>query len=133
MQRLIPKSELHIFHDGHLGLLTQVHILVPIIIQFLGESETIERPLTLPVVTCSECTRRVPGLSHLARLLHRAHHLKRQLLRLGQPLDAGHIKPFIRPIAAQARYLFTTHQPPNSDCAIIAATGEETAVRTGAQ
>jgi poly(3-hydroxyalkanoate) depolymerase len=37
MQRLIPDARLHVFHDGHLGLLTQAHELAPRVAQFLAE------------------------------------------------------------------------------------------------
>ncbi len=37
MQRLIPNARLRIFHDGHLGLLTQARELAPIVAQFLAE------------------------------------------------------------------------------------------------
>jgi len=37
MRRLIPDARLHIFNDGHLGLLTRAHELAPIVAQFLAE------------------------------------------------------------------------------------------------
>ncbi|MFL5802954.1 MAG: poly(3-hydroxyalkanoate) depolymerase [Roseiflexaceae bacterium] len=37
MQRLIPDARLRIFQDGHLGLLTQVRELAPVVAQFLAE------------------------------------------------------------------------------------------------
>ncbi len=37
MQRLIPDARLHVFHDGHLGLLTQARELAPVVAQFLAE------------------------------------------------------------------------------------------------
>ena len=35
MQRLIPRSKLHVYHGGHLGLMTHEQELVPVIEQFL--------------------------------------------------------------------------------------------------
>jgi pimeloyl-ACP methyl ester carboxylesterase len=37
MQRLIPDARLHVFHGGHLGLLTQAPALAPVVAQFLAE------------------------------------------------------------------------------------------------
>jgi poly(3-hydroxyalkanoate) depolymerase len=37
MQHLLPNARLHIFHGGHLGLLTQAHELAPIVARFLAE------------------------------------------------------------------------------------------------
>jgi poly(3-hydroxyalkanoate) depolymerase len=37
MQRLIPNAHLRVFHDGHLGLLTQPRELAPVVAQFLAE------------------------------------------------------------------------------------------------
>src|SRR5262249_30986744 len=37
MQRLIPDARLRVFHDGHLGLLTQARELAPLVAQFLAE------------------------------------------------------------------------------------------------
>jgi poly(3-hydroxyalkanoate) depolymerase len=37
MQRLIPDARLRVFHDGHVGLLTQAHELAPVVAQFLAE------------------------------------------------------------------------------------------------
>jgi poly(3-hydroxyalkanoate) depolymerase len=37
MQRLIPDARLRVFHDGHLGLLTQARELAPVVAQFLAE------------------------------------------------------------------------------------------------
>ncbi len=36
MQLLIPHSKLHIYHGGHLGLITHAKELVPMIEQFLA-------------------------------------------------------------------------------------------------
>ncbi len=36
MQRLIPNACLRVFHDGHLGLLTQPHELAPVVARFLA-------------------------------------------------------------------------------------------------
>jgi pimeloyl-ACP methyl ester carboxylesterase len=38
MARLIPDSRLHVFHDGHLGLLTDAATFGPLIAEFLGTS-----------------------------------------------------------------------------------------------
>lgn len=35
LRRLIPNAELHVFHDGHLGLITSAEVLVPRIEEFL--------------------------------------------------------------------------------------------------
>jgi poly(3-hydroxyalkanoate) depolymerase len=40
MARLIPNARLHIFDDGHLGLLTSADELVPIVRDFLAEDRT---------------------------------------------------------------------------------------------
>jgi poly(3-hydroxyalkanoate) depolymerase len=37
MQRLIPNARLRVFHDGHLGLLTQARELAPVVAQFVAE------------------------------------------------------------------------------------------------
>jgi poly(3-hydroxyalkanoate) depolymerase len=37
MHRLIPNSRLHVFHGGHLGLLTQARELAPVVAAFLAE------------------------------------------------------------------------------------------------
>jgi poly(3-hydroxyalkanoate) depolymerase len=37
MQRLMPDAWLRVFHDGHLGLLTQARELAPVVAQFLAE------------------------------------------------------------------------------------------------
>jgi poly(3-hydroxyalkanoate) depolymerase len=37
MRRLIPDARLHVFHGGHLGLLTQARELAPLVAQFLAE------------------------------------------------------------------------------------------------
>ncbi len=37
MTRLLPRSRLHIYHDGHLGLITSAGALAPIIGGFLSE------------------------------------------------------------------------------------------------
>jgi hypothetical protein len=39
MAWLIPKSRLHIFDDGHLGLVTSAEELAPIVRTFLNEEE----------------------------------------------------------------------------------------------
>jgi poly(3-hydroxyalkanoate) depolymerase len=39
MQRLIPRARLHIFHGGHLGLVTEADQLAPVVAQFLAEGE----------------------------------------------------------------------------------------------
>ena len=39
MARLIPNARLHVFEDGHLGLLTSADILAPVVSQFLTENE----------------------------------------------------------------------------------------------
>jgi poly(3-hydroxyalkanoate) depolymerase len=38
MARLLPRSRLHVYHDGHLGLLTSADQLAPAIARFLRES-----------------------------------------------------------------------------------------------
>ena len=35
MTRLLPRSRLHIYHDGHLGLITSAEELAPLIARFL--------------------------------------------------------------------------------------------------
>jgi poly(3-hydroxyalkanoate) depolymerase len=35
MARLLPDATLHVYHDGHLGLITQAHELAPIVTDFL--------------------------------------------------------------------------------------------------
>jgi poly(3-hydroxyalkanoate) depolymerase len=37
MTRLLPRSRLHIYHDGHLGLITRADELAPVIARFLRE------------------------------------------------------------------------------------------------
>jgi len=37
MQHLIPDARLRVFHDGHVGLLTQARELAPVVAQFLAE------------------------------------------------------------------------------------------------
>jgi hypothetical protein len=37
MHRLIPDTRLHVFHGGHLGLVTEATELAPVISQFLTE------------------------------------------------------------------------------------------------
>jgi hypothetical protein len=37
MNRLLPDSRLHVYHDGHLGLATSAHELAPLIARFLRE------------------------------------------------------------------------------------------------
>lgn len=48
MSRLIPNARLHIFDDGHLGLLTSVDELAPIVHDFLtmGAADTAVRPVS---------------------------------------------------------------------------------------
>jgi pimeloyl-ACP methyl ester carboxylesterase len=36
MQRLIPHARLHVFHGGHLGLVTEAEQLAPVVDQFLA-------------------------------------------------------------------------------------------------
>jgi pimeloyl-ACP methyl ester carboxylesterase len=38
MRRLLPNSQLHVFHDGHMGLLTSAEELAPIIEGFLQQA-----------------------------------------------------------------------------------------------
>ena len=38
LHRLLPNSELHMFHDGHMGLLTSAKELAPIIEGFLQKA-----------------------------------------------------------------------------------------------
>jgi hypothetical protein len=35
MQRLLPRAKLHVFHDGHLGLVTSADELGPLVSDFL--------------------------------------------------------------------------------------------------
>jgi poly(3-hydroxyalkanoate) depolymerase len=37
MHRLIPNSQLHVFHGGHLGLVTEAKIVAPVVSEFLTE------------------------------------------------------------------------------------------------
>jgi pimeloyl-ACP methyl ester carboxylesterase len=37
MHRLIPRCRLHVYHGGHLALVTEPHRLVPVIERFLDE------------------------------------------------------------------------------------------------
>ncbi|HEU5100502.1 MAG TPA: alpha/beta fold hydrolase, partial [Roseiflexaceae bacterium] len=37
MQRLIPRARLHVFHGGHLGLVTEADQLAPVVDQFLAD------------------------------------------------------------------------------------------------
>jgi len=39
MARLIPNARLHVFEDGHLGLLTSADVLAPVVRHFLTEAE----------------------------------------------------------------------------------------------
>jgi poly(3-hydroxyalkanoate) depolymerase len=39
MTRLLPRARLHIYHDGHLGLITSAHDLAPVIARFLREDQ----------------------------------------------------------------------------------------------
>jgi poly(3-hydroxyalkanoate) depolymerase len=39
MQRLIPHARLHVFHGGHLGLVTEADQLAPVVAQFLAQEE----------------------------------------------------------------------------------------------
>jgi poly(3-hydroxyalkanoate) depolymerase len=43
LRRLLPNAELHVFHDGHMGLLTSAEELAPIIDGFLQEVDTTQR------------------------------------------------------------------------------------------
>jgi hypothetical protein len=36
MGRLLPDAELHVYHGGHLGLLTEAAELAPVVDRFLG-------------------------------------------------------------------------------------------------
>ena len=45
MHRLIPDSRLHVFHGGHLGLVTEAAQLAPVVSQFLAA------PLTATALT----------------------------------------------------------------------------------
>jgi hypothetical protein len=38
MRRLLPNSQLHVFHDGHMGLLTSAQELAPMIEEFLHDA-----------------------------------------------------------------------------------------------
>jgi poly(3-hydroxyoctanoate) depolymerase len=38
MRALLPHAELHIFHDGHLGLVTSADELAPIVEEFLDRT-----------------------------------------------------------------------------------------------
>jgi len=42
MQRLIPDARLRVFHDGHLGLLTQARELAPVVAQFLADEPRLD-------------------------------------------------------------------------------------------
>jgi poly(3-hydroxyalkanoate) depolymerase len=44
MHRLIPDSQLHVFHGGHLGLVTEAPQLAPVIDKFLAEPSLTARP-----------------------------------------------------------------------------------------
>jgi poly(3-hydroxyalkanoate) depolymerase len=44
MHRLIPNSQLHVFHGGHLGLVTEAAQLAPVIDKFLAEPSPAARP-----------------------------------------------------------------------------------------
>ena len=44
MHRLIPRSALHVFHGGHLGLVTEAAQVAPVISQFLTAPEPAEGP-----------------------------------------------------------------------------------------
>lgn len=35
MHRLLPHSELHVYGDGHLGLVTQAEVLAPLVADFV--------------------------------------------------------------------------------------------------
>jgi hypothetical protein len=37
MNMLIPGSRLHVYHGGHLGLVTEAAELAPVVSRFLGE------------------------------------------------------------------------------------------------
>ena len=37
MNALIPRSRLHVYHGGHLGLVTEAAELAPVVSRFLGE------------------------------------------------------------------------------------------------
>ena len=61
MARLLPDATLHIYDDGHLGLLTQAHELAPLITDFLlnprpeHTARTTMRPR--PIRTCLSSAR----------------------------------------------------------------------------
>lgn len=40
MTRLLPRARLHVYHDGHLGLLTSADQLAPLIVRFLRDDPT---------------------------------------------------------------------------------------------
>jgi poly(3-hydroxyalkanoate) depolymerase len=42
--RLIPHARLHLYHGGHLGVLTESDELVPVIEEFLAEQRSVEHP-----------------------------------------------------------------------------------------
>ncbi|HJW59018.1 MAG TPA: alpha/beta fold hydrolase, partial [Actinomycetota bacterium] len=45
MGRLLPDAELHVYHGGHLGLLTEAAELAPVVDRFLGRGS---RPTEAP-------------------------------------------------------------------------------------
>jgi pimeloyl-ACP methyl ester carboxylesterase len=41
MARLLPRARLHVYHDGHLGLITSAEDLAPVVARFLREDRWI--------------------------------------------------------------------------------------------
>jgi poly(3-hydroxyalkanoate) depolymerase len=48
MRRLLPHAELHVYHGGHLGLLTEPAQLAPVVDRFLDRGRQPTRPATRP-------------------------------------------------------------------------------------
>lgn len=67
----------------------------------------------------------------IAEVLHRPHQLQRQFLAVGQALDAGDVEAFVGAVAAQGGDGVAGLYLPDLDRAVVAATGEEAAVRAG--
>jgi pimeloyl-ACP methyl ester carboxylesterase len=44
LARLIPRARLHVYHGGHLGILTESDELAPVLEQFLDEPDHQESP-----------------------------------------------------------------------------------------
>jgi len=73
LHALIPNARLHIFHGGHLGMVTEAHELAPVVAQFLAEDEQ------------QAGMGRTPGcLRRMGRSIQ--HHLKSVLARLDKVL-----------------------------------------------